>query len=88
VLQAAPNPFDNTIALTIGLPDEGRVTVRVYDLMGRRVRTVVDSVLPAGWHQAGWNGDDDSGRSVASGLYIGRLVTPSGTATLRMVKQR
>lgn len=87
-LHAAPNPFDQATALTIGLPDEGAVTLRIYDLLGRRVRTVLDGVLPAGWHQCRWSGDDDGGRSVANGLYIGRLVTPNGSATLRMVKRR
>ncbi|MBN1424315.1 immune inhibitor A [Candidatus Fermentibacteria bacterium] len=87
-VHAAPNPFDCDVALFIGLPQEGWVTLRVYDLLGRRIRTLQDGVLSAGWHEASWKGDDDSGRTVASGLYIGRVVTPRGVGTLRMVKKR
>jgi hypothetical protein len=68
-----PNPFVTTTAIAFSLPHETKVTLRVYDLAGRRVRTVVDERLGPGRHQAVWDARDDSGRRVAHGIYFLRL---------------
>jgi uncharacterized protein (DUF362 family) len=65
-----PNPFNASTNLRYALPRESRIELAVYDLLGRRVRTIADGVQPAGWHTARWDGRDEAGRSVASGLYI------------------
>jgi len=56
------------------LPTATEVTLRVYNTLGQEVRTLVDhSRMPAGRQRIGWDGTDDQGRSLASGLYLVRL---------------
>ena len=66
------NPFRDEAVLVLTMPDNGRALVQVYDVTGRRVRTLVDGGLPAGSHRVVWDGRDDSGRRCASGVYLSR----------------
>jgi hypothetical protein len=68
-----PNPFNPRTAIRFDLPNAGPVRLSVYDAAGRHIRTLVDGDLPAGAHEATWDGRDSSGRGVASGSYIGWL---------------
>ena len=60
----------------------------MYNSVGRRVRTLVDGELPAGAHRAAWDGRDETGESAASGVYLVRLRSASGTATRRLLLLR
>ena len=71
--QNAPNPFAAATSIRFGLPRPGHVTLRVFDVRGRAVRTVVDERRPAGSYREFWSGTDDSGRRVADGVYFYRL---------------
>jgi hypothetical protein len=68
-----PNPFNPATTIPFTLPVPGRARLTVYGVTGRRVRVLVDSSLDAGDHEARWDGRDDAGRSVASGVYVIRL---------------
>lgn len=68
-----PNPSRSSITAAFNLPGEGKVRLAVYDLRGALVRTLVNDRLPAGKHQVVWDGRDDLGRPVASGVYFYRL---------------
>ncbi len=70
---ARPNPFNPRTEVRFELPAAGRAVLEVYDLAGRRVRTLIDGDLPAGPHTAVWSGDDDEGRPAATGTYLMRL---------------
>ena len=70
---ASPNPFNPQTSVSFDLPRDGRATLRVYDLSGRLVRTLVDGDLSAGEHVVTWSGDDETGRGVATGTYLLRL---------------
>jgi len=83
-LTVTPNPFNPQTTLAFELTRPGRATLEVFDLGGRRVRTLVSGELPAGPHALRWNGTDDSGRAMASGGYLGRLRTDEGTALVKM----
>ena len=63
----------------------GRVSVEVFDLRGRRVKTVLDDVVPVGVHKAVWRGDDDQGREAAAGVYFCRVRTPGAERMLKML---
>jgi len=66
-----PNPFNPTTSLRFLLAEAARVSLRVFDTRGRLVRTIVaDEVLAAGEHRRPWQGRDDAGQSVASGVYL------------------
>ena len=76
VLEAAPNPFNPSTTIQFQLPDETRVWLTIYNLLGQKVRTFMQAELQfAGEYAIVWDGRDDLGRSSASGLYIVRLKT-------------
>jgi flagellar hook assembly protein FlgD len=64
------------------------VTLRVYDVSGAHVRTVVDETLNAGEYVRAWDRRDDAGRDVANGIYVARLVTGAGVVTQKLVNLR
>ena len=72
-LGAVPNPFNPATDLKFSIPRQADVTLRLYDVSGRLVRSLVNETLEAGSHEVRWNGRDDSGRAVASGTYFARL---------------
>ncbi|MCK4510832.1 T9SS type A sorting domain-containing protein, partial [bacterium] len=72
-LAARPNPFNPNTTLQFVNPVDGRVHLDIYDVSGRLVRVLADEVMPAGERAFAWNGLDESGRSVASGVYFARL---------------
>lgn len=72
----------------IDMPGASHVRLDVYDLMGRRVRTVVDRDLPVGASVFAWDGRDASGAAVSRGLYFARFVTPSVARTIKVVLTR
>jgi hypothetical protein len=84
--QNVPNPFNPVTSIRFDLAHAGTVTLRVFDVAGHRVRGLVDGWMPAGWnHRVIWNGLDDSGHRVASGIYIYRLTTRDYASTRKMV---
>ena len=90
-----PNPFNPNTSIAYGLPEPARVTCVLYDMLGRRVTTLLpQGLLQAGYHRVSWNGRDEAGRDVGSGIYLYRLVarpTEGGgtwTETRRMVLLR
>jgi len=69
-VQVAPNPANPRVAIEFALPRAGEVRVDLYDVRGARVRRLLDEVRPAGGHRIAWDGADDAGRPVASGVYF------------------
>jgi len=67
------------------LPKAGAVTLKVYNIRGQLVRTLVDEHEPAGHHSAIWNGMDDADQVVSSGVYFYRLETGGFVSTKKMV---
>ena len=68
-----PNPFNPTTTIRFSLPEATGVTLEVYDATGRRVATLLNSQMAAGRYEAIWNGRNDAGSTVASGMYLYRL---------------
>ncbi len=68
-----PNPFNPTTTISFDLPGTMDVTLEIYDLLGQKVTTLLNRHLPAGRYKVVWNGQDDGGRLVSSGLYIYRM---------------
>jgi hypothetical protein len=71
--QNYPNPFNAGTVIAYDLAEPGQVSLGVYDLAGQRVRLLVAGPRPAGRHQERWDGRDDTGAPVASGLYLYQL---------------
>lgn len=76
--QNYPNPFNPTTTISWQLPVASQVELTIYNLLGQKIRTLVDGRQPAGFHQVEWDGRDDAGRQVASGVYFYRLTTVDG----------
>ncbi|MBC8423560.1 hypothetical protein H8E07_05510 [bacterium] len=83
-----PNPFNPRTEIRFRLVADGAVVLAVFDLAGRRVATLLDGRLPAGWHARAWHGRDEAGRPVASGTYVARLVTGDGRVSRPMTLAR
>ncbi len=84
----APNPFNPAVLIRYQLPTDEPVRLRIYDVRGRLVRTLVDEPRPVGRHEEVWNGRDDLGRAVASGTYFCRIEAGPHRATERMTLVR
>ncbi|MFH2053237.1 MAG: S8 family serine peptidase [bacterium] len=82
--QNHPNPFNPRTTIMFDLPDAGMTRLAVYDLRGRLVRTLVSRAMTAGRHQVIWNGDDDHGQTVASGVYYYRITAGTYDAVKSM----
>ncbi len=78
-----PNPFNADTIIPFQLADHGHVQLLIYNSIGQRVATLVDGDRSAGSYWAGWDGRDDAGRQVASGIYVIRLRSKEGMQTQR-----
>jgi hypothetical protein len=71
--QSYPNPFNPSAKISFALPSDGRVLIEVYNIVGRKVITLIDGHKQAGYHSVRWFGKDIQGRPVASGVYFCRV---------------
>jgi hypothetical protein len=83
--QNIPNPFNPTTMIRYTLPARTSIRLSIFDTHGRLVRTLVDGVADAGVHSATWDGRDDDGASVSSGIYFYRLRVDSRVESRKML---
>lgn len=83
-----PNPFNPQTTVAFEVAAAGPVRVFVHDLRGAVVATLVDAILPRGRHSTPWRGEDDHGRTVASGTYLVSVQTGSGLVTRKILVTR
>ncbi len=82
---AAPNPFNPQTVLEFSIPAAGDVDLVIYDVSGRLVHHLVQGMQTAGTHSVTWQGVDDQGRRLASGVYFARFVAAGISQTQRLV---
>jgi hypothetical protein len=82
--QNHPNPFNPRTTIRFDLPVAGQAQLSIYDLAGRLVRVLVEGEIPAGSHEAVWDGRDAAGRAVPSGSYLARLVAGGKVEGVRL----
>ena len=85
LLQNYPNPFNQTTTTGFTLTRSDFVNLNIYDLLGRRIKTLVLEKLPAGYNSVIWNGTDESGKNVASGIYFYKLKSGNFTETQKLI---
>jgi hypothetical protein len=83
--QNYPNPFNPQTTIAFTIKDRGAVTVKVYNVNGELVRTLANESRAAGSYSLTWDGHNDSGQSVSSGVYFYKLVTNNFSQTKKMV---
>jgi hypothetical protein len=88
VRQNYPNPFNPTTTIFYELPKTSDVKLVIYNLLGQRVRTLLNDRLEAGRHEIIWDAMNDQGYSVSSGVYIYRFEAGDYTRTLKMILMR
>ena len=86
-LHAQPNPFSNATQIFFSIPDDAAVTIQVSDLLGKTVKYISGN-YSAGAHQIGWNGNDDSGKQLTSGIYHVRMTAGSYSVSEKIVLVR
>jgi predicted GH43/DUF377 family glycosyl hydrolase len=82
---AYPNPFNPATTIRYDLPAAVPVQLLVYDLLGREIIRLVEAAQSTGAYEVHWNGTDAHGRSLTSGIYIARLVTPEYSKSIKLV---
>jgi hypothetical protein len=85
---ASPNPFSGSTELAFIVPTAGPASVRVFDAAGHLVRTLASGTYEAGRHQLRWDGLDDRGRSVVTGVYFARLQAAGDEHVVRVARAR
>jgi hypothetical protein len=83
--QNYPNPFNPVTTIEYSIPQESKVELKIYNIKGQKVKTLVNELLPAGEHSAIWNGRDSNNKRVGSGIYLYRLQTGSEEQTKKML---
>jgi flagellar hook assembly protein FlgD len=83
--QNHPNPFNPSTSIAFELPEAAHVTLRVYDIKGSMVRTLVEDRLARNFYSVEWDGYDDHGRGLASGVYYCRLEAGARSTSRGMV---
>ncbi len=80
-----PNPFNPTTQIRFALPQQSMAKLAVYDMLGREVCTLVDGMMNAGYFETTWNGKNNNGARVSSGMYMYRIEAGSFAASKKML---
>jgi len=80
-----PNPFNPETTIEFNIPEDSKVSLKIYNMKGQLVKTMLNEEIESGTKSLTWTGDDDTGNSVSSGLYFYKLQTNSKTITKKML---
>lgn len=85
ISQNNPNPFNPTTSIDFALPTAAKTKIEVFNILGQKVKTLVDEYLTAGNKRVEWDGTDENGSTVASGIYLYRMTANDYTETKKMM---
>jgi hypothetical protein len=83
--QNYPNPFNPATVIEYALPKSSDVKIKIYNILGQEVRNLVNERQEAGYKIIGWDGKDDQGREISSGIYFYRIVAGNFVKAKKMV---
>ncbi|MCK6558067.1 right-handed parallel beta-helix repeat-containing protein [bacterium] len=86
--QNYPNPFNPSTMIKFALPQAGRVQLHIYNSAGQLVRTLANNEMAQGWHELTWDGRDQNGQTVATGVYLYRLTAQDASGTMTFAETR
>jgi hypothetical protein len=85
MLQNSPNPFTDNTEITLNINEAGNYTLSIYDVNGNRIKTIMNSYLNGGVQVYNWNGIDEAGNKVPTGMYVYRLIGPNTNVSMKMI---
>jgi parallel beta-helix repeat protein len=85
VAQNYPNPFNPVTNISVNLPENAQLTVKIYNILGQEVKTLVNREMTAGSYVFMWNGDNNAGNKAPSGTYIYKVTAGENTKSLKMI---
>jgi hypothetical protein len=85
LFQNYPNPFNPATNIEFVLPKSGQVKIEIFNILGQKIRTLVDECLKPGHKLVDWDGKDDSGKEVSSGIYFYRIATDEFSEAKKML---
>ena len=80
-----PNPFNPETTFSYSLPKDGKVSINIYNLKGQKVKTLINGYYKSGHYTSVWNGKNNNGKSVSSGVYFYKLKTKDKTIIRKMM---
>jgi len=83
-----PNPFNPSTAISFSLKESTKVELFIYNILGQKVKTLVNKPLEPGEHTVIWDGTDNNNRSVSSGIYFYKMKAGNYTETKKMVLKK
>ena len=83
--QNYPNPFNPTTTINYALPEANYVSIKIYNMLGQEVKTLVNTEVKAGRHKVEWRGENNYGQKVSSGTYIYRITAGEYTQAKKMI---
>jgi hypothetical protein len=83
--QNYPNPFNPTTMINYSLPNNVFVVLKIYDMLGREIKTLVNNQMSAGKYSVAWKGDNNNGNKVTSGIYFYKISAGTFSTTRKMV---
>jgi len=83
-----PNPFNSSTTISFSLPKDMKCNLIVYNVKGQKLKTLFSGTQTKGNHTIVWNGVDDKGKQVSSGVYFYKLVTPDKSITMKMIMMK
>lgn len=86
--QNYPNPFNSSTSIKYQLPENGFIVIKIYNSLGQEIRTLVNELKSPGFHSIDWDGKDDSGKDVISGVYLYQIQARDFVYTRKMVLVR
>jgi len=83
--QNYPNPFNPSTTISYDIPQTGKVVLKIYNILGQEVKTLLNNVVTPGRYQMTWNGDNNFGRKLASGIYLYQMIYNKQQVVKKMV---
>ena len=83
--QNYPNPFNPTTTLRYDIPENSHVTITIYDMLGRQVKTIINQTQDAGYRSVIWDATNDYGKPVSAGMYLYQIQAGEYISTKKMV---
>ncbi|MDP8201455.1 MAG: T9SS type A sorting domain-containing protein, partial [Candidatus Tenebribacter burtonii] len=80
-----PNPFNPTTTIEFSIQNDSEVKLIIFNIKGQIIKSLINEYLNIGKHSVNWDGCDNSGQSVGSGVYLYQIKTPTETITKRML---